>query len=69
VSAAEITALCTGLPAVIAAFTGLVVALRSRVTANTTQKLLTAHIIKARDAGIIKARDAGGPAARLKSGQ
>jgi hypothetical protein len=61
VSAADWLAVYAGAPTFIAAVTALVVALRSRVTANTTQKLLTAHIIKA--------RDAGGPAARLKSGQ
>jgi len=43
VSAAEITALCTGIPAIIGAITALVVALRSSTVATATRASLIAH--------------------------
>jgi hypothetical protein len=42
--AAEITAICTGAPAIIGAVTALIIALRSRQTSNAVQRAVIAHI-------------------------
>jgi hypothetical protein len=43
-NAAEITALCTGIPAVIAAVTALVYAVRGSTVATATRQALVAHM-------------------------
>jgi hypothetical protein len=44
VNAAEITALCTGIPAVIAAVTALIYAVKAKGSSQATLKALTAHM-------------------------
>jgi hypothetical protein len=44
VSAAEITAICTGIPAIIGAVTALVIALKSKSQSGATLSALTAHM-------------------------
>jgi hypothetical protein len=44
VNAAEITALCTGIPAIIGAVTALVIALQAKGTAGATMKAWVAHV-------------------------
>jgi hypothetical protein len=43
-NAAEITAICTGAPAIIGAVTALVVALRAKGSTQATLKALVAHM-------------------------
>jgi hypothetical protein len=44
VNAAEITALCTGIPAVIAAVTALIYAVKAKGQSAATMKAWTAHM-------------------------
>ena len=44
-NAATITAICTGIPAVVGAITALVVALKSHGTATAAKSTIDAHIL------------------------
>jgi hypothetical protein len=44
VNAAEITAICTGVPAIIGAVTALIIALRANGSTQATLKALTTHL-------------------------
>jgi hypothetical protein len=44
VNAAEITAICTGVPAIIGAITALIVALKANGKSNATAASLSAHV-------------------------
>lgn len=43
-NAAEITAICTGIPAIIGAITALIIAIKSNGKSTATQATLAAHI-------------------------
>lgn len=43
-NAAEITALCTGIPAILGAITALVIAVKAKGSSQATLKALTAHM-------------------------
>lgn len=42
---AEITALCTGIPAIIGAITALVMALKASKSAAVTKDIMTGHVL------------------------